>query len=166
MPNQSRTKRAAGEFRLHQQSNDTRRCQLVGKRQILELISLGAPLAGILNKLCMMIDVRIGDVVSIVSLAETNEDHTCSVTQSAMQVGLEVFSCRAILAFDGAFLGTLEIYGCELRRPTPLEDHLIEQAVHLAALALQSREIGNEFERSAREPKEWTARSLEKPFIN
>ena len=31
------------------------------------------PLPGILNKLCMMLDVRIGDVVSIVSLADAEE---------------------------------------------------------------------------------------------
>jgi ABC-type uncharacterized transport system permease subunit len=167
MPNQSRTKRAAGEFRLHRQFNDTRRCQLVGERQILELISLGAPLAGILNKLCMMIDIRIGNVVSIVSLAGADANHFCSVTQSALQVGLEVFSCSAILACDRTFLGALEIYGCDPRRPTQLEVHLIQKVVQLAALALQSHELGNEFERSVLEPKERIVRPLEKPpFIN
>ena len=67
MTEQSRIKRPQLAFPLHRQPTDNRRCQVVGERQILELISLGAPLPGILNKLCMMIDVRIGNVVSIIS---------------------------------------------------------------------------------------------------
>jgi hypothetical protein len=115
----------------------------------------------------MMIDIRIGNVVSIVSLAGADANHFCSVTQSALQVGLEVFSCSAILACDRTFLGALEIYGCDPRRPTQLEVHLIQKVVQLAALALQSHELGNEFERSVLEPKERIVRPLEKPpFIN
>ncbi len=109
MSEQSRSKRPP-DFHLYRQCADHRRCQLVGERQIIELISLGAPLPGILNKLCMMIDVRIGNVVSIVSLPEADENHNCSMTRSALQVGLEVFSSSAILAPDTTFLGTLEIY--------------------------------------------------------
>ena len=167
MADQSRTRWTPVEFRLHRQFNDTRRCQLAGEAQILELISLGAPLPGVLNKLCMMIDIRIGNVVSTVCLPEEDENHFCTVTQSALQVGLEVFSSSAILAFDETFLGSLEIYGCDPRRPTPLEDHLIQRVVQLAALALQSHEVGNEFERSALEPKARILRTVEKaPFIN
>jgi hypothetical protein len=39
------------------------------------------------------------------------------MTRSALQVGLEVFSSSAILSADKNFLGTLEIYGCDARRP-------------------------------------------------
>jgi len=167
MADQSRTRRTPVEFRLHRQFNDTLRCHLAGEAQILELISLGAPLPGVLNKLCMMIDIRIGNVVSTVCLPEEDEHYFCTVTQSALQVGLEVFSSSAILAFDETFLGSLEIYGCDPRRPTPLEDHLIQRVVQLAALALQSHEVGNEFERSALEPKARILRTVEKaPFIN
>ncbi len=49
MNDQPRTKRPPGAFRLHCPASDSRRCQVVGERQILELISLGAPLLGILN---------------------------------------------------------------------------------------------------------------------
>jgi len=86
MSEQSRSKRSPTEFRLHRPSTDRRRCSLVGESQILELISLAAPLRDILNKLCMMIDVRIGDVVSIVSLPDSTENHFCSMTDSALQV--------------------------------------------------------------------------------
>ena len=140
MPDQSHPKRPPSEFRFHRQSTDHRCCQLVGERQILELISLGAPLSGILNKLCMMLDVRIGNVVSIVSLPHQTENHICSMTRNALQVGLEIFSTNAILAPDNAFLGVLEIFGCDPRRPTMLEYHLIDRVSYLAALALQRPE--------------------------
>jgi hypothetical protein len=140
MNDQPRTKRPPAAFRLHRPTSDGRRCPLVGERQILELISLGAPLPGILNKLCMILDVRIGNVVSIVSLPAADENHSCTMTRGAPQVGLEVFSSSAILCADKNYLGTLEIYGCDARRPTPLEYYLIERVTYLAALALQRHE--------------------------
>jgi hypothetical protein len=168
MTEQSRTKRDLAEFRLHRQSTDNRRSQVVGERQILELISLGAPLSGILNKLCMMIDVRIGDVVSIVSLPDEVENHFCTMTHSALQVGLEIFSSSPILSPDRLFLGTLEIFGCDPRRPTMLEYHLIDRVTYLAALALQRPDPEERVERRlAIKPKSRLASPLEKPpFIN
>jgi len=176
MPDQAHPKRPPSDFRLHRQSTDHRRCQLVGERQILELISLGAPLPGILNKLCMMIDVRIGNVVSIVTLPHQAENHICSMTHSALQVGLEIFSSSAILSPDNTFLGMLEIFGCDPRRPTVLEYHLIDRVGYLAALALQrleppepsdAPEAYHPFERLATKPKGKLLGPLEKPpFIN
>lgn len=176
MNEQSRTKRSPADFRLRHQSTDQRRCQLVGERQILELISLGAPLLGILNKLCMMIDVRIGNVVSIVSLPHRPEDHICSMTHSALQVGLEIFSVSAILSPDNTFLGVLEIFGCDPRRPTTLEYHLIDRVSCLAALALQRSEPlhpsedpvdNHRFERLTSKPRGKLLGPLEKPpYIN
>jgi hypothetical protein len=166
MSEQSRSKRPP-DFHPHRQCADHRRCQRVGERQIIELISLGAPLPGILNKLCMMIDVRIGNVVSIVSLPEADENHNCSMTRSALQVGLEVFSSSAILAPDTTFLGTLEIYGCDPRRPTLLEYRLINHVVYLASLALQRFKPDDDFERPSVKPRGKQTGSLEKPpFIN
>jgi hypothetical protein len=160
MDDQSRTKRPPGEFHLHSQSTDHRRCQLVGERQILALISVGAPLPGILNKLCMILDVRIGNVVSIISRPDADENHFCILTRSALQVGLEGFSSTPILSRAGNFLGTLEIYGCDARYPTPLERHLIERVSYLAALALERDE-------APAEPVEPPVVPVEKPpFIN
>src|SRR5271154_6321364 len=88
----SRMKRAPREFRLHRHFSDNQRSQLVGERHILELISLGAPLPGILNRLCAAIDVEIGNVVSLVFLSDQEETDLYSITQSAMQFGLNVFS--------------------------------------------------------------------------
>jgi hypothetical protein len=167
MTEQSRTKRSRLEFHLNRQSTDNRRCQLVGERQILELISLGAPLPGILNKLCMMIDVRIGNVVSVISLPDRTENHYYSMTHSALQVGLEIFSSSAILSPDMIILGMLEIFGCDQRRPTMLEHHLIDRVTYLAALALQRPEPGERAEALATKPKAKQFGPLEKPpFIN
>jgi len=171
MDDRSRSKRPPSEFRLHRPASDSRRCQLVGERQILELISLGAPLPGILNKLCMILDVRLGNVISSVSLPDADENHFCTMTRSALQVGLEVFSSSAIVSAGGNFLGTLEIYGCDPRRPTPLECHLIERVAFLAALALERREalaepLDQKEPRSVR-PRAKSGVPLERPsFIN
>jgi hypothetical protein len=167
MKDQSRTKRPPGEFRLHRPASDIRRCQVVGESQILELISLGAPLTGILNKLCMMIDVRIGDVVSMVSLPDDAQNHFCTMTHSALQVGLEIFSSTPILSPDKIFLGMLEIFGCDLRRPTMGEYHLIDRVTYLAALALQRPQSGARAEAPAIKPRAKQFGPLEKPpFIN
>jgi len=164
---ESRTKRAPGEFCLYRHSNDNRRSQLAGERDLLELISLGAPLPGILNKLCNAIDVQIGDVISLVLLPNGEENHLCSITQGAMQVGLNVFSSTGILSRDKTLLGTLEIYGCDPRRLTPLEFQLIERVIHLAAIALQRHEDQVNFERPSRRSRSRIGEAFERPpFIN
>src|SRR5580700_11214983 len=112
---ESRTTRVPRELWPYQHCNDDSRRQLVGEGHILELISLGAPLPGILNKLCTAIDFQIGNVVSLVLLPDGEENHLCSVTQSATQVGLSVFSSTDILSRDKTLLGILEIYGCDPR---------------------------------------------------
>jgi hypothetical protein len=166
MSEQSRSKQSATEFRLHRPSTDRRRCPLVGESQILELISLAAPLPDILNKLCMMIDIGIGDVVSIVSLPDSAENHFSSVADSALQVGLEMFSSSAILSPDRVFLGMLEIFGCDLRRPTKVENNLIDRVRYLAALALQSQDPMRRLARPAMKPKGWLSPLEKPPFIN
>jgi hypothetical protein len=167
MSEQSRSKRSATEFRLRRPSTDRRRCPLVGESQILELISLAAPLPDILNKLCMMIDIGIGDVVSIVSLPDSAENHFSSVADSALQVGLEMFSSSAILSPDRVFLGMLEIFGCDLRRPTIPENNLINRVTYLAALALRRPDPEDRVDRPAMKPKGRLIGPLEKPkFMN
>jgi hypothetical protein len=168
MTDDARSKRPLAAFQIHRQCTDHRRCQLVGERQILELISLGAPFPGILNKLCMMIDVRIGNVVSVISLPESGENHDCSMTRSALQVGLEIFSSNAILSPDNSFLGTLEIYSCDPRQPTLLEYHLIAHVTHLASLALRHSDPNDDLEqRPTAKPRTRLPAPNEKPpFIN
>jgi len=167
MNHKSRTTRAPVAFRVYQESNDHRRSQLAEERHILELISLGAPLPGILNKLCTAIDVQVGNVVSLILLPDATETHLCSLAQSATQVGLHLFADLDILARDKARLGTLEIYCCDPRRPTPHEHRLMERVVHLAAVAIQRRGGVAELERPSKSPRDEVDVAPERPpFIN
>src|SRR5579863_10619205 len=115
----------------------------------------------------MILDVRIGNVVSIVSLPDAAENHFCTMTRSALQVGLEIFSSSAILSFENRFLGTLEIFGCDPRQPTPLEFHLIERVTYLASLALQNQEARRVVEAPPIKPRVKLGGPTEKArFIN
>jgi hypothetical protein len=164
---EARTKRALGALWPSLHCTDNRHGQFEGERQILELISLGAPLAGILNRLCIAIDVQIGDVISLVSLTDEQENHFCSATQRAVRVGLDVFSSTGILSPDQTLLGTLEIYACEPRRPTLHENELIERVNHLAAIALQRHADEQDFQRRSRGPRGGIVAAYERPsFIN
>src|ERR1700689_2670006 len=133
---ESDTKWASANIPLRRQSNENGRVQFTGEKHIRELISLGAPLPGILNELCTAIDVQIGNVVSLVWLPDELDSHLYTSAQSAMQMGLSIFSSVCILSREEALLGTLEIYGCDPRRPTPDEFQLIGRVVNLAAVAL------------------------------
>jgi hypothetical protein len=131
------------------------------------MISQGAPLPGILNKLCTVIDVQVGNVVSLFLLPDGEPNHHCSVSQSAVKLGLHLLSSTDILSRDKTHLGPLEIYGCDPRRPTADEYRLIERVVHLAAIALQRHEQEQDFERSSRRSRSGMGSALERPpFIN
>jgi hypothetical protein len=168
MPNHgSRTRVAPREIWPYQRCDDKRRSPLVAERQILELISLGAPLPGILNRLCAAIDVQIGNVVSLVMLPDREEKCLWSITQSAGQVGLHIFDSVDIFGRDLTPLGTLEIYGCDPRQPTVDEYRLIERVVHLAAIALQRDDDHGDFERPSSRSKGGMDDTSKRPqFIN
>jgi hypothetical protein len=119
------------------QESDTIPTVLAGESSLLDLISTDAPLTEVLNKICAALDVQMGNVVSLVLCADADEHFTHTIAQSAKQFGLFVFSCSAILSVSEDLLGTLEVYCCFRGNPTPSESNLIEQAAHLAALAIQ-----------------------------
>jgi hypothetical protein len=164
----SNAKRALGRSWTSRRYGDTGRGPLVGERKIVELISLGAPLPGILNKLCTAIDIQIGNVVSLVSLPDEQEYDLSSITLVAMQFGLNVFSSTRILASDESLLGTFQIYCCEERHPTLHEARLIGRVIHLAGVALQRHEDARDSTKNYRRPRsEAGGRTPEKsPFVN
>lgn len=163
---EARAKRAAMELRPYRHCKDNKWAPLAGEGQILELISLGMPLPEIFNRLCAAIDVQIGNVVSILSLPDEDENHFCSITQSAMRMGLDVFWFNGIFSRDGALLGTIKIYACDSRPPTPHEHKLIERTTHLAAIALQRREDGQDFEKPSWDARDGVLRVLDRsPFV-
>jgi GAF domain-containing protein len=164
---ESRMNRRPAEYWLDQHFDSSRRGQLTGERQILELISLGAPLPSILNKLCTAIDLQIGNVVSLVLLPDRDENHRCSVSRSATQVGLHLFSSTGLYSRDMVFLGTLEIFGCDPRQPTQCECQLIELAVHLAVIALERQKAEENCEKPPSRSRSEIESALERPpYIN
>jgi hypothetical protein len=159
--------RAPEQSWIDRHCNDSRRSELAGERHILELISLGAPLPGILNKLCTALDVQIGNVVSLVLPSDPEANCLWSITQCAVQVGLHFFASADILGREKTRLGTLEIYSCDPRQPTWAEYQLIERVVHLAAIALQRHHDDDNFERPSRGSREDMDDAPERPpFIN
>jgi hypothetical protein len=122
---------------MYRQESGNAQTLLAEEGQLLELISEGAPLPQVLDKVCTALDVQVGNVVSLV-LFPCDEEHALhTIAQSAAEFGLTPFSCTAILSPSEEFFGTLEMYCCFPRKPTHSESELIERAAHLAALAIQ-----------------------------
>jgi hypothetical protein len=122
---------------MYRQLSDNMHSLLAGEGQLLELISEGAPLPQVLDRVCAAIDVQLGNVVSLVLLPDDAEHTLHTFEQSAATFGLTPFNCAPILSTESEFLGTLETYCCSPRKPTLSESELIERAVLLAALAIQ-----------------------------
>lgn len=62
------------ELILHRQDSETAPPLLAGEGHLLELISAGAPLPQVLNRLCTALDLQIGNIVSLV-LFPDDEEH-------------------------------------------------------------------------------------------
>ncbi|HXJ10876.1 MAG TPA: GAF domain-containing protein [Candidatus Limnocylindrales bacterium] len=122
---------------MYRQESDNLQTFLTGEGQLLELISEGAPLPEVLDRVCTALDVQVGNVVSLVLFADDAEHALHTIEQSALKFGLTAFSCTPILSPSGELFGTLEIYCCVPRKPTLSESGLIERAAHFAAVAIQ-----------------------------
>jgi hypothetical protein len=109
------------------------------EQQILQLISARAPVAKILDEICHTLDYHIGNIVSVVLLPDKDSLDTAEITQSAALFGLYTFFSAGIVADSGLQLGTLEMYSCLPRRPSPWELQLVARALCLAAIAIGYR---------------------------
>jgi GAF domain-containing protein len=121
---------------------------LQGEKNILALISRGAPLPEVLNNLCTAIDLQIGNIVSVVLLPDDTERSFETIARGALQFGLRLYWSADIPFQDQGVLGSFEMYCCVPRTPTAFELKLIERATHLAALAI-GRHHGDEDRGSA-----------------
>jgi len=110
---------------------------LRGEGRLLELISADTPLAEVLDKICEALDIQVGNVVSVVLSSDDDEHSIYELSEQAVQFGLYVFSCCAILSRSEQLLGTLETYSCLTRMPAVSQTKLIQRASQLAALAIQ-----------------------------
>jgi hypothetical protein len=117
-------------------SEDRIQYLLKAEEQILRSITTRAPLPGILNEICSALDCQIGNMVSLISLAEDDATSAADIGRNAALFGLYIFFSAGIVAESGEELGSLELYCCVPRNPSPREFQLIERAACLAALAI------------------------------
>ncbi len=129
---------------MYRQESGNMHTLLAGEGHLLELISSGAPLPQVLDKVCTALDVQVGNVVSLVLFPDDEEHFVHTIANTAAEFGLSVFSRTAILSPSEELFGTFEIYCCFPRTPAPSEDRLIQRATHLAALAIQHHYHGRD----------------------
>lgn len=150
---------------LGRRFSGTKQTLLHGENGILELISMGAPLPGVLNRLCGAVDLQIANLVSVITLADDQAHDLLTTTERAARFGLYAFWSASIPLRDEAPLGWLEMYNSVSRDPVPLELQLIERVTHLAALAIQRHNHGKHFQSLS---SNWTSRrpSHERVYLN
>jgi hypothetical protein len=106
------------------------------EERILQSISARAPISKILNDICDALDCQIGNTVSLISVPGNNVMSAAEVSSSAALFGLHIF-VSVVIGAESVELGSLEMYCCVLRNPSPGELQLIERAVCLAAVAIK-----------------------------
>jgi GAF domain-containing protein len=136
--NESGTKWTTRHLPVHHRSSCKKQTDLQGENDILELISVGAPLPVVLNSLCTAIDLQIGNVVSVVLMPDDAEHNLQAIVEGARQFGLHVFWSASIPLLDEQILGSFEMYCCVPRMPSPFELRLIQRVTELAGLAILS----------------------------
>jgi len=134
---EQRTKWSSRQSPLDGRSSAKKWTALQGERNILALISRGAPLPEVLNNLCTAIDLQIGNIVSVVLLPDDPECDFKSIARGALQFGLRLYWSADIPFRDDRVLGSFEMYCCVPRTPTAAELKLIQRATNLAALAIR-----------------------------
>jgi len=146
---------------VHHRSSCKKQTDLLGEKYILELISAGESLPVVLNSLCTAIDLQIGNVVSVVLLPDDAERNLQAIAEGAQQFGLHVFWSASIPLRDENVLGSLEIYCCVPRMPSPFELRLIQRVTELAGLAILSHHGEGRLDRSG---NEWKSALLRRPY--
>jgi hypothetical protein len=112
------------------------RFMLRAEEQILQSISVRAPLPELLNSICSALDCQIGNVVSLVSLLGDDATELATIAGNANLFGLYTFCSAGVLDENQEPLGSLDTYCCLPRRPSMEEFQLIERATCLAAIAI------------------------------
>jgi len=115
------------------------------EEQLLQQISSRAPLAGVLNGICIALDCQIGNVVSLISPSGNGTNEFGPIATNAALFGLYAFCTESIVAESDELLGTLETYCSVRRNPSADERQLIERAKCLAAIAIKlDKEAGRQ----------------------
>jgi len=129
----------------HRYSQDRIQYLLKTEAQILRSISARAPITKILNEICNALDCQIGNLVSLISVPGDDAINTDDIARNAALFGLYIFFSVGIGSESGGQLGSLQMYCCVSRAPSPREFQLIERAACLAAVAIKrSWETGDD----------------------
>jgi GAF domain-containing protein len=134
---------------------------LRGENRVLDLISVGARLPVVLNNLCAAIDLQIGNVVTVIVLPDNAERDLQAIARG---FGLHVFWSASIPLRDENVLGSLEMYCCVRRMPSPFELQLIQRATELAGLAIGNHNV--EATPGVPGEREWARRLHEAARLN
>jgi len=110
---------------------------LSSEEQLLQSISSGERLPGVLNGICSALDCQIGNVVSLISLPGDDPSALAAVAMNAALFGLYTFCSEGIVAENDELLGSLETYCSFPRSPSASESQWIERAKCLAAIAIK-----------------------------
>jgi len=131
---------------------------LKAEGQILQSISARAPVREILDDICVALDCQIGNMVSLFCLPGDDAIDAIELARNAGLFGLCIFVSVGIHADGGEELGSLEMYTCEPRNPSPCELRVVDRAVCLAAIALD-RELAVDHPPDRRLPAHRTPRA-------
>jgi hypothetical protein len=107
------------------------------EKQLLQSIATRAPLPGILNGICSALDCQIGNVVSYISVPGDFAGEPAVMAMNAARFGLHTFCSGSVADENDEPLGSLEMYCCVPRLPSPREFELIERAKCLARIAIK-----------------------------
>jgi hypothetical protein len=107
------------------------------EKQLLQSISVGAPLPAVLNGICCALDCQIGNVVSLISVPGDDASELAAIAMNAALFGLYTFCSEGVVAENNELLGSLEMYCSVPRSPSASEFQLIERAKCLAAIAIK-----------------------------
>jgi len=112
---------------------------LSAEEQLLQAISVRAPLPELLDSICSALDCQIGNVVSLISLPGHYTSNLEEIGSHAALFGLHIFNTSGVIAENGEELGCLETYSCSPNMPSSRDFQLIERASCLAAIAIQTQ---------------------------
>ena len=127
----------AQERQTHLNSGEGIHFLLRAEDQIVQSISARAPLSGLLDKICSALDCQIGNMISLILLAEDGAGNLATIAENADRLGLHTFCSEGIVAGSDELLGSLHMYCSVARSPSAVEIQLIERAKCLAAIAIK-----------------------------
>jgi hypothetical protein len=110
---------------------------LRAEEELLQSMSAGTPLPEVLHKICNALNLEIGNMISLISLADDHATDRAAIARIAALFGLYVFCSAGVVAENDELLGSLEMYCCVPHSPSPGEFQLIKRATCLAAMAIK-----------------------------